>query len=134
MATNLAKGVTLKLGSTAIGQVVSISGPNREVGIVETTHLGSTERTFRPTILDNGEIEVGIQFDPDDAQHSAIEALLTASPLAAASWVLTLTDTSPTTYSFSGILRNHDLDAASSVDDLTMVKLKIKISGAVTKA
>lgn len=134
MATLLGKGTTLKLATTAVGQVVSISGPNRSVGTVETTNLNSTERTFRPTILDNGEVTVTIQFDPDDTQHTAIEALLTASPLASASWVITMTDGTPSTYTFNGILTAFDIDAAASVDDLTTASLTIKITGAITKA
>ena len=134
MATVLGKGTTLKLASTAVGNVVSISGPNRSVGTVETTNLNSTERTFRPTILDNGEVTVTIQFDPDDTQHIALEGLLTASPLAAATWVITMTDATPSTYTVSGILTSFDVDTAASVDDLTMATLTIKVTGAITKA
>lgn len=133
-ATLLGKGTTLKLGSAALGGVISITGPNRQVGTVETTNLSSTVRTFRPTILDNGEVTVTIQFDPDDTDHTAVEALLTASPLAAASWVITCTDGTPSTYTFSGILTGLDYNMASSVDDLSTADLTIKISGAITKA
>lgn len=131
--TLLSKGVTLKLASTAVGNIVSLSGPNRSVGTVETTNLNSTERTFKGTILDNGEISGQLQFDPDDTQHGAMEALLTASPIAAGSWVVTYTDATPSTYSFSGILTAFSV-TSSSVDDLVMADFTIKITGAVTKA
>ena len=134
MAFVLGKGTTLKLATTAIGQVVSISGPNRSMGTVETTNLNSVVRTHLPTILDNGEVSVVIQFDPDEATHISLEGLLTASPPAAASWVITLSDATPSTYSFSGILTALNIEVASSVDDLTTATLTIRITGAITKA
>jgi hypothetical protein len=129
MATLLGKGTTLSLGGSPIANVVSINGPKREVGTVETTNLSSDERTFRPTILDNGTLDATIQFDP--SSHSTIEALLDASPLAADTWSVDLSD-GTTSYSFSGILTSFELDPAGSVDDLSMANISIKISGPIT--
>lgn len=130
----LGKGTTLKLGSATLGGVVSISGPTRTVGTVNTTNLSSSAATYKPTILDNGEVTVTIQFDPDDTDHSAVEALMTASPLAAGSWTITCTDATPSTYAFSGILTNLNYNFAASYEDLSTAELTIKISGAITKA
>jgi hypothetical protein len=87
---------------TTIAQVITISGPNRAVASVEVTTLDSTERTFRPGLLDNGELSFTIQYDPDATTHTALTALL-ATP-AVKNWKLVLTDTTPSTYALSAFL------------------------------
>lgn len=134
MATLLGKGTTLKLGSDVVGNVVSIDGPKQSMRTKETTNLSSTAATFRPTLYEAGEINISLQFDPDDDQHTAIQDLMTADPPAAATWTLTFTDATPTTFTFSAIATNFEIHPAASVDDLTMADLALKISGSITVA
>lgn len=73
MAATPGKGTTITIGGTLIGQVVSISGPNRSFGTVECTHLTSNCKEYIKTIGDNGEITFTINLDYSDASHTALE-------------------------------------------------------------
>jgi hypothetical protein len=64
-----------------IGQVLNIS-VSGEVGTAETTHLGSTKKTFRPTLEDPGEINFEIEYDPSDTvSHTLLETLYAAKTI-----------------------------------------------------
>lgn len=66
---------------TAIGQIVSMSGAGGgEVGERDTTNLLSTVKTFQPTIPDNGEMTLEINFDPTDAVHQFLMTLKNTPP------------------------------------------------------
>lgn len=131
MAIVPGKGTLLKLGSSTIAQRVSISGPSRQVGTVETTNLDSTTKTYRPTILDNGELSLDIEFDPDDATHISLEDLMTTP--AVSTWALVFADATPSTYSFSGILTGFEIGGMEVEGNLT-ASLTIKLTGAITKS
>lgn len=137
MAVNPGLGTLLKLTIasvlTTVANRVSLDGPSMEMGTAETTTLDSTVKTFRPTILDNGEISGSLYFDPQDPTHVAVKALLTASPPAAAVWNLIFADgTHLTTYSFSGILTKLEPNGMEVESNLG-ADFSIKVSGAITE-
>jgi hypothetical protein len=59
---------------TAIVQLVSIDGPNSEMGSVDTVNLGSTVKTTRPTLKDPGTVDIEVQYDPGDTTHQALDS------------------------------------------------------------
>lgn len=66
------KGTSIQFGSptpTAIGEVISIGGPNVSVDMIDTTVLGSAEgwREFIPGLLDGGSIDIEMCLNTDNA-------------------------------------------------------------------
>jgi hypothetical protein len=53
-------GTSLKQGSTAISQSVSIEGPNLSVGAADKTSLSDTRKRKRPTIPDAGDVTLKV--------------------------------------------------------------------------
>lgn len=140
MAKVKSKGCTLKLGATAIGQVISISGPNTSVETVDVTELGDAYRTFLGTVIDNGEISCVVHYDPDLASQTSVFDLLEdqvtsgeTANLTPSTWVLTFTDATPATYTFSGVLTGHNIESIE-IGGVVTATFTIKLSGAITKA
>lgn len=120
---------------TTIAEVVSISPPKISVGSVETTHLSSSRKTFRPTIMDGGEVSFEIHYDPDETTHSALTTLATATAAnqAAKNWRITFTDATPATYTFSAFVTGFEVGQVGVEENITAT-ITMKVSGAVTIA
>ena len=131
MAKLISKGVTLKLGSTAIGQVISIAGPNQSVETADVTELGDGWRSYLGTISDAGEVSCTVHFDPDLSSQNDVYALLDSR--AVSSFVLTFTDATPATFTFSGILTAFNVESME-VGGVITASLTIKVSSNITKA
>ena len=115
---------------TTIAQRVELTGPTSEVGTAETTHLDSTVKTYRGTILDNGEMSGRIWWDPQDPTHVAMYALLTAVPPAPGAFKLQLTDAAQTIMSFSAVLSKFEANGMTTEENLA-ADFTAKITGAV---
>ena len=72
MAGNFGYGTALKLGSTEIANLTSISGPSYEAETIDVTAHDSADDYFRDFIAglrDAGEVSFEGNFDPDGATH-----------------------------------------------------------------
>src|SRR5208337_3780189 len=59
-----------------IGSVISITNAGgAKVGVRDTTHLGSTIKTFAPSLAEPGEAKLSILFDPTDSVHKFLRNL-----------------------------------------------------------
>lgn len=133
MAILKSKGCVLKAGSTAIAQVISISGPSRSAETADVTELGDSTRSFVATINDNGEVSCVIHYDPDAATHQTLQGLFASQLTTTPSWVLQFTDSTPTTYSFDGPLTGFNVESME-VGGVVTATITIKVSGAITIA
>lgn len=140
MAVLPAKGVTIKQGSTAILQVRSISGPNITAETADVTTLGDAWRKHKATINDSGELTVVVLFDPDDTTHTTFRALFAnqvdsaqAVSTTPESWVLTFTDATPATATFSGIATGLEI-GSMEVGGVIEATLTIKLTSLITWA
>lgn len=62
---------------TQVAQVTSISGPSWVVDEIESTHLDSTAKEYLPSdIPESGTLDFTIEYDADDASHSALTDLM----------------------------------------------------------
>lgn len=128
------KGTVLKFKTTSegtyttIAETVSLQAPNRSVGSEETTTLGLGVKTFRPTIVDNGEIGVDIRYFLSDASHIALEALLVDPKNVFWAFVFS----SGYSFEFVGHLTGFDAGAIE-VETSIVASLVIKVSGDITK-
>lgn len=124
---------------TTIAQRLTITGPKMEVASIETTHLDSLFKTFRPSSCpDQGTIDMEFYFDPDIATHTTIRTLMNL-PLATATtplprWRLTFTDAgTAASATFSGFPTSFEMNGMEMEGNL-MANMSVKISGEITWA
>lgn len=125
------------LGGTAfvtIKGILSVGDQEAEAPSIDTTTLLGTVRTFRLSRLpDEGECDVQIQYDPNDATHQALAAGYSNAKIM--NWKMVYADLAATTPSHESCLggvtkwkRN-----AAEEDTNTTVDFTIKFTGAVTR-
>ena len=68
-------GAIVKYGSTAVGEVRSVTPPNNVRERVESDDLSSTIKTSLPGVYAEDEIEFVQLYEPGDADHEAINTL-----------------------------------------------------------
>ena len=73
MSKYIAHGTSMKIGSTRIGGLVSLSIPDRSAGEAEITDSDSSDRRFIRGMRDPGSVEVTVRHDPDDPGQIAID-------------------------------------------------------------
>lgn len=114
---------------TEISQVLSIEGASNEVGSVETTHLKSTRKTYRPGLPDGGEVSFEIEYDPADAEHVWLRSLADAP--AVKSWRISYpTQPKATLDTFDGFLTAFGPSAGGAEENLS-ASITIKVTGPV---
>src|SRR4051812_21295340 len=75
---------------TLVGQVLSIEhAGGGSVGERDTTVLTDAAKTNRPTIPDNGEVALSINYDPTDAVHKYVRNLKDTPPDTIPNWKTT---------------------------------------------
>jgi hypothetical protein len=133
MAYAPGKGTTLSLTiaatPTVLTQVVSITPPSMEMGMSETTHLGSTWRAFLANIPDGGEFTFELEYDSAAATHAAVWSQFVLGTEAV--WLITLADTGTTTIGFSAPISGFAISDIV-VDDIVKLTVSAKVTGAVT--
>ena len=132
---NPAKGTLFKHGTpysspvyTTVAQIVSLDGPEREVGTRETTIITSTVKTYAPTIPDNGEVTGKLLYDPKGTTHAVLETLIATPSLE--KWEFLLPDTTGTTLAFDGILTKF-APTGLEVEANLEADFTVKVSGPV---
>lgn len=116
-------GITLVGGTTgAIGEILSLDGPELTREAIESTHYGTTTaRTFEPgTLYDPGEITGTLQVDTSSLPD-----------IAAVAETWTLTFPSGGTWAASGFMTAHQV-TTSGIEDRAEASFTIRLSGAVT--
>lgn len=63
---------------TAVGDVLEIDSLSLKMGDVDTFNLASTLKTKRPTLLEQPELSVKLQYDPRGTSHTALFTAFTA--------------------------------------------------------
>lgn len=107
---------------TTVAAVVSIDGFNATVETVESTTLGSSAKSFLPSIPDYGEYTATIQYDPSNATHSALTDLI-GTPVVA-SWKVILGNAAASVYAFDGILSSFHI---TGIENASVVQAEITI-------
>ena len=116
---------------TTISSRTEISQSGMTVETKDTTDLDSSEREFKPTIADFGEVSFDFWYDPDDSTHTNLFNLV-GTP-AVKNWKTIFTDDTPATFSYAGILTSFEVSGLV-VDDYAQGSITVKITGAITKS
>ena len=128
---------------TNIGQVTSIDGAGGgEVGERETTNLASTVKTFQPTIPDNGECSIEVNYDPTDNAHKFMWQLKDVPPTGSSASYLGFnnfkvtfsTGNTNSSKVFPGFVKTIDGATADGPDENLTASFSIRIAGAVTSS
>ena len=119
-------GTTLAIGGSAVGQIISISGPNMTRDSIEITNMGSTNkwREFIPGMLDAGECTADVVYD-----GTAVATFL-AAQLTQTAQTITVTFPDTGTWAASGFMTS--LGHSIPYDDKISQSVGIKFTGAVT--
>lgn len=130
-----AHGTTIEYDSdgmptwVAIPQVGEISGPDDSAEIIEVTHHGSSSRReYVAGLKDGGEVTFPLVWDPADTSHQWLEDNLGTTQ----DFRITFSDTGTTAFTFSAVIIGTGKKAP--VDDKLEMEVKLKITGAVTRA
>lgn len=130
-----AQATTVKMGDgatpevfTTIGGVTSFSGIDGEATEIDITSLTSTAKEYLVGLTDPGNMTLEVNYDPDDAQQTAVRTALDAGTLK--NFEITLTDTTPTVITFSAYVKSFSI--SGGVDDKMNGSISLRISGSVT--
>ncbi len=125
-------GATPTEAFTAVGKVLSFSGPDTTRSEIDATHLQSTAREYVLALKDRGNISFDCLLDPDDTAQDTLWDDLDSD--ASRNFKLELSDsggTSGTTYAFAAFVSQFSI--TGQVDDLVRASLTLRITGDVTK-
>lgn len=141
MATRPGKGHVLMVGpyTTAtttyivVSQVVSIDGPQTEMGTREITHLGSVAREYEPTIVNGGPLTIQIWDDPTNTGQQIISSAVHTTGVPQNLFWKVVHPTTTKADIFIGTPTNWG-QSGFTVDDTATRNLGIQISGVITIA
>lgn len=121
-------GATIKIGTSAIGEVTSIGAVSLATDSIEVTTLASTMKEFIPGLTDPGEVTIGLNFYPDDAGQAALK--IAAFSKTVDTYTITFPTTVGATWAFSGFISAYSTGEINN--EVTSAEITVKITGAPT--
>jgi predicted secreted protein len=129
-----AQGTTISLGDaaspivyTAIANITSWDGPNRQANDIDVTDLSSTAREYMQGLEDEGEVTLSGFYLASDTTHAALQDAVGGN--AASTFKIALSDTATLTFS----ARVSQFGISGGVDAPVEMSMTLKISGGVTR-
>jgi len=124
------QGTLLKQNGTTISKRTKIKPAPQNHAKIDTTDLDASAYTSIPGLMNCGELECEINFNPLDSTHAALTTSLNAGNID--TWVIAYANSSSTD-SFSGWISSFEPSEAV-VDGLQKATLKIQVTGVITRA
>ena len=132
-----AQGITIARGTgtgpvtyTTIPEVKSFSGPGGSATVIDVTDLSSTAKEKRMGLADEGQLQLTINYIPDNAVHLALRA--DRASRAKVPFRISFTDSGDTTWSFDAFVTGFNVSGA--VDGVVEAQVTLEITGAITEA
>lgn len=116
---------------SAIPQVTSINPVGQSRGLIDVTNLSSDAREYKKALEDGQEIQLVIQYDPDDTGHAGLRTDMKSED--ARNFRITLTDSPAQTISFAAQVTNWSLGEISP-DGVYTLNVTLKPTGDLTFA
>lgn len=116
---------------TALGEVIDISLDSGGAAEIDVTNLDSTAKEFNLGLADYGTVSITMNYDPDDAQQTALKTDYDAQD--SGNYRIDLSDSPETTFSFAAYVRTWNAPRVTP-DDVVKLDAVLRISGAVTVA
>lgn len=119
--------------SMFLGEITGFNGPGGSATVIDVTTLESTAKEKRMGLPDEGQFQIDFNFVPSGVAGAGQKFLRDKrTALAETDFVVTFTDTVPTTATFSGYVLEFSIQGA--VDDKVSGSATIEITGAVVYA
>ena len=133
----VSQGMTIGIGDgaspevyTTINEVTTIGGPDGSASEIDTTDLNSTAKEFRLGLLDNGSVNLALNFIPKNTQHALLRAKSISGVIT--NFRITFTDSPQTTWTFAAFVMGVPVE--NSVDAVTTASITLRISGEIIEA
>lgn len=131
------QGVTIAWGDgaspevfTVIANVTAYGGPNKENPEIDVTDLSSTAKEFVAGLVDNGEVTLSLNFDPDQATHEQLLDDLDARTIR--NFQVSWSDASPDIeWTFPAFVKS--FNPSAGVDAALSAEVTLRVTGAVTR-
>lgn len=138
MATYVADGTTISRQNDDspqtyddIPQVTSIGTVGQERGLIDVSNLSSTAREYKKALKDGLEVQLVIQYDPDNAIHSGLRT--DANAETARSFKVTFTDSPAQTATFNALVTRWVVSNIA-IDSVIQLEVTLKPTGDITWA
>jgi len=116
---------------TAIAQIKTIGAVGQSRGLIDVTNLASAAREYKKAIKDGSEIELIMQYDPDNAGHAALRTDNDAET--SRTYRVTFTDSPAQTVTFSALVTKWEVNEIE-IDSVLMLSVTLKPTGDLTFA
>lgn len=113
---------------TAVGDVVSIAGPNITKDEIEVTALDSSAKEFIGALDDPGEITLELNWNPQDSEHVNLRTDAEGSTVR--NYRIVWSDVSSTQVDFAAEVMEFSVNAEAN--DAVKASVRLKVSGALT--
>ena len=138
MATVQTQGCEIAKGNgaspevfTALGEVIDISLDSGGAAEIDVTNLSSSAKEFNLGLPDYGTVSISCNYDPDDAQQTALKTDYDAQ--SSGNYQIQMSDSPETVFSFTAYVRTWNAPRVSP-DDVVKLDAVLRITGAVTVA
>ncbi len=114
---------------TAIGQVISISGPDGSTGEIDVTNLSSTAKEFIPSLPDFGTVTLDVVWDHATTANQHAQLWTDFSAQTTGHYQIRLTDSPRTKLTFDAFPNAYPINIA--VDDKVGASIGLRITSTV---
>lgn len=116
---------------TDIPEIKSFSGPGGSASVIDVTDLNSAGKEKRMGLADEGQLQLTINYIPDNAVHMSLRADRAAR--ARVPFKMVFTDTAPATnWTFFAFVTGFSV--SGGVDGVIEAQVTLEITGAITEA
>lgn len=116
---------------SAIGEIVSFTGPGGSANVIDVSALDSSAREKLVGLADNGQLTLEVNYDPaNEATHSSLRVDRDAATLR--DFRIVFTDTGAEQWDFQGYILGFSV--GGSVDEKVNATYTIEITGTITVA
>jgi len=136
MTTYTTQGMTVGRGDagspetyTTIPQITNIGSVGQSRSLIDVTNLSSTAREYKKAIKDGAEIQLEMQYDPNDASHTGLKADNDSE--SARNFRITFTDSPATKFDFAALVTNWAVTNLG-IDQVAMLNVTLKPTGDIT--
>lgn len=124
-------GTASPITYTSMANVTSISGLGGQKGDIEITNFDSTAKEFLTGLEDPGQVQVEINYSPDDATQDTLWGLKDSGELR--TWRIKLSGASPNPYfQFTATVQQFQVNFQT--DDVVRATVTLRVSGSITKS
>lgn len=132
-----AQGIVISRGTgsgpityTAIPEIKSFSGPGGSASVIDVTDLASTAKEKRMGLADEGQLQLTINYIPDNTVHMALRADRAARTKVP--FQIAFTDAGDTLWTFQAYVTGFNV--TGGVDGVVEATVTLEITGAITEA